>query len=394
MPAPPLLNRRDFTRELAASAAAAADRSSRPQVAAIYFPSWHRYDHMDAWHGYGWSEWELVKSAPPRFPGHYQPLRPAWGFFDDSDPRWSGREIDLAADHGVDVFLYDWYWYSGVRLMEESLEKGFLQAPNRDRLKFALMWANHNWGDYFPVPYDQPFPIWLTQRHSPEDLQRLIDYCIDHYFRQPNYWALDGRLFFSVFQPQVFISQLGGAGKVKSLLAAIDARLSRAQLSPIHWNAMMGTPDRAAECRDAGFHSTTCYNITSGVAPSPSPTLPYDDLIQAHTAQWKGMAASPLPNCPTVTMGWDVTPRCEHGVAFPFANPKYPYGPIVVGNTPERFGQLCQLASNFAAADSKCPPAVLVNAWNEWTEGSYLLPEQKHGNAYLEALQRAFASRR
>jgi hypothetical protein len=42
--------------------------SSRPEIAAIYCPLWHRYDHMDAWHGYGWCEWELLKTAPPRFP--------------------------------------------------------------------------------------------------------------------------------------------------------------------------------------------------------------------------------------------------------------------------------------------------------------------------------------
>ena len=36
----------------------------RPEVAAIYCPLWHRYDHMDAWHGYGWNEWELLKTAP------------------------------------------------------------------------------------------------------------------------------------------------------------------------------------------------------------------------------------------------------------------------------------------------------------------------------------------
>ena len=174
----------------------------RPEVVAIYCPLWHRYDHMDAWHGYGWREWELLKSAPPRFPGHRQPLRPSWGFFDESDPEWSRREIDLAADHNIDVFLFDWYWYSGVRLMEETLENGFLKAPNRSRLKFALMWANHDWTDYFPAPYDKPRNIWLPLRHSPADLTRVIDYCIEHYFREANYWTVEGRLFLQHFYPR------------------------------------------------------------------------------------------------------------------------------------------------------------------------------------------------
>jgi len=362
----------------------------RAEVAAIYCPLWHRYDHMDAWHGYGWCEWELLKTVPPRFPGHNQPLRPSWGFFDESDPKWSQREIDLAADHGIGVFLFDWYWYSGVRLMEEALENGFLKAPNRRRLKFALMWANHHWKDYFPAPYDKPWNSWLPMRHSPADLTRVIDYCIEHYFRQPNYWTVGDRLFFSVFVPSDFIGQLGGPAKTKTALAEIDGRLQRANLPPIHWDAMVWNPQQVGPCQEAGFQSTTTYNITDSSKTLPNLTQDYEDLIQAHRKAWKAMTTTALPHCPVVTMGWDVTPRCEHNVPFPFAKPKYPYGPVVVGNKPEQFGRLCKLAADFVAADAKHPPAVFVNAWNEWTEGSYLLPEEKHGTAYLKALKQAF----
>jgi len=156
------------------------DAPRRPEVIAVYYPHWHSYDHGSAWKGEGWTEWEGVKAAVPRFPGHQQPLRPTWGYFDESDPKWSAREIDLAADHGIDVFLFDWYWYSGVKNMEEALEQGFLKAANRDRMKFALMWANHHRRDQFCPDLAKERTVWLPSRHSPRDLERALDYCVEH----------------------------------------------------------------------------------------------------------------------------------------------------------------------------------------------------------------------
>ena len=386
---------------LAGSTAAYADKKTakqRPTVMCVYYPHWHNYDHGSAWKGEGWTEWEGVKAAVPRFPGHHQPLKPTWGYFDESDPKWSAREIDLAADHGIDVFLFDWYWYSGVQNMQEALEQGFLRAKNRDRMKFALMWANHDRKDQFCPDFKKERNVWLPSRHSPRDLERVIDYCATHYFRQSNYWRVEDRLFFSIFQPTKFVEQLGGPQETRKLLQRIDDRLRQAGLPPMHWNGMVSRLEQAAIVKEAGFHSTSRYNVASAGKAGPDLTERYEDVMEAHRAHWKKMSAAPLVDLPVVTTGWDVSPRCSKDVPWPFppaptsGRLEYPYVPVVVGSTPKLFEQLLKDAAKHVEQDPRQPFAVLLNAWNEWTEGCYLLPEERTGTARLEAIKRTFGT--
>ncbi len=378
----------------------------RPQVAAVYCPLWHNYQHASAWKGEGWTEWELLKNAKPRFKGHYQPLKPTWGCFDESDPAWAAREIALAADHGIDVFLVDWYWYSGVKLMHEALENGLLKAKNKDRIKFALMWANHHWADYFPAPYGQKWNSWLPSRHSPTDWHRVIDYCIDHYFNQPNHWLVEGELFLSLFEPHRLVAEVGGQKAFKTLLNATNKKLAKARLPKLHLNAMLFVPDRVELLQDAGFASTSTYNVISsaaglasnvlGGATTDNPIEQYPDVIAAHQRHWELMAQTSLPFAPVVTTGWDVTPRCQPDIPWPFApsplsgKRDYPYIHVVQGNTPKRLETLCKYALKHCQTHRPALNAVFINAWNEWTEGCYLLPEKRYGEGYLKAVKNAF----
>ena len=372
------------------SAPAEKAGEARPEVVAVYYPHWHLYDHGVAWKGEGWTEWEGLKAAVPRFPGHNQPLKPTWGCFDESDPKWASKEIDLAADHGIDVFLYDWYWYSGVRTMEEALEQGFLMAPNRGRMKFALMWANHDRRDQFCPVFGQPRTVWLPSRHSARDLDCVIDYCIAHYFREPNYWRVEGGMFFSIFQGKHFVDDLGGPQQTRAVLEKIDARLRAAGLPPVHWNGMVATVQEAVLLQAAGFRSTSRYNVATANKVRPDGTESYEDLMEAHRQHWKRMLDAPLVNLPVVTRGWDATPRCRKEVPWPFPHYEYPYVAVVVSNTPARFETLLRDAAQLVRNDPHHPPAVLINAWNEWTEGGYLLPEAQDGMAPLEAIQKVF----
>lgn len=109
----------------------AAPNSARPQVACYYFPNYHVDVRNQPVHGQGWSEWELVKAATPRWPGHSQPNLPLWGYTDEADPVQMGQKIAAAADHGIDAFIFDWYWYNDVPILQRALDEGLRTLPER-----------------------------------------------------------------------------------------------------------------------------------------------------------------------------------------------------------------------------------------------------------------------
>jgi hypothetical protein len=81
---------------------------------------------------------------------------------------------------------------------------------------------------------------------------------------------------------------------------------------------------------------------------------------------------------PHVSIGWDNNPR------FKSFHPD-----IVTNNTPENFKKALLLAKDFC--DKHCKtPLISVNSWNEWTETSYLEPDDVNGYGYLDAIKEVF----
>lgn len=86
-----------------------------------------------------------------------------------------------------------------------------------------------------------------------------------------------------------------------------------------------------------------------------------------------------MPYFPQVSVGWDNTPR--------FQKPrKY----IITDNTPEKFKAALQKAKAFMDGRPDRHPLITLNSWNEWTEGSYLQPDDLYGYGYLDAVKEVF----
>jgi hypothetical protein len=83
-----------------------------------------------------------------------------------------------------------------------------------------------------------------------------------------------------------------------------------------------------------------------------------------------------IPYFPHVSIGWDNNPR------FQTFRPG-----VVKNNTPEQFRKALELARDYADRHPGQPPLITINSWNEWTETSYLQPDDLYGYGYLEAVK-------
>jgi hypothetical protein len=371
----------------------------RITVASYYFGNYHPGDPRNERNkGKGWSEWELVKAAKPRFPGHHQPNVPLWGYTDESDPKVMERKIAAAADHGIDAFLFDWYYYNDGPFLDRPIDRGFLKARNNARLKFAFMWANHDWQEIHPYRRGAERKILYPGAVTPKNFDKICDHVVNSYFLHPSYWRIDGRPYFSFYDLTTLLDSFGSVQATRAALDRFRAKAVVAGLPGLHLNAVVwGRPilpgerkpaDAAQLVKDLGFDSVTSY-VWIHHASLPKLQTDYNEIRDVYFQYWnEAQRKFSVPYYPNVTMGWDSSPRAHQDDAF--GNFGYPFTNTISGNTPERFREALAMAKRRLLSKPGGPRILNINCWNEWTEGSYLEPDIVHGMKYLEAIRTVF----
>jgi len=324
-------------------------------------------------------EWEIIKKGTPRFEGHYQPKIPLWGYEMDDDPKVMEKWIDAATDHGVNVFIFDWYWYDGGPFLENSFNNGFLKAENTEKMKFYIMWANHDvrknyWNVY---KYKDDTSLLWDGAVDLENFKIIVDRVINQYFKQPNYFKIDNKPVFSVFSIDNLIKSFGGLEETKEALDYFRAETKKAGFSNLHLQLIgHGAPNgnRIKNIETLGANSVTKYNWGG---PHPEDYIQWGVESIERRNQWD--SALSIPYFPNASIGWDDTPR------FPRKGKE---DVVHFNSSPESFAAFLQKAKEYCDDHPEQPKIITIFSWNEWVEGSYLLPDMKYGFGHLEAVKK------
>ena len=100
-----------------------------------------------------------------------------------------------------------------------------------------------------------------------------------------------------------------------------------------------------------------------------------DTLTSKHCVPCEGG----IPAFPGAFVDWDNTARYVKRARI-FRNA-----------SPERFEHWFRQLVQVTAQRPENERIIFLNAWNEWAEGTYLEPDERHGDRYLQAVQRSLS---
>ncbi|TDN99053.1 glycoside hydrolase family 99-like domain-containing protein [Sunxiuqinia elliptica] len=360
-------------------------------VAAYIWPSCHHDERFgDMLWPEGEGEWEIIKKGTPRFDGHYQPKLPLWGYEKDDDPEVMEKWIETATSHGVNVFIFDWYWFDEGPFLEGSLNNGFLKAKNNEKMKYYIMWANHDVRrNYWNVhQFANDTSIMWEGAVDLKNFKQIVARVIPKYFKTPNYFTINGEPVFYIFELNNFVKGMGGLENTRKAFQYFREEAQKAGLPGVHIQVRAHggmnpaiLSNRFCEGKDVnevinyiGISSVTKYGwgIDEDYLKLGEETLRKRQILDS---------VLNVPYFPNVSIGWDDTPR------FPAKTKK----DVMHRNvSPESFGAFLHKAKEYCDEHPDHPNLITVFSWNEWVEGSYLLPDLKYGFSYLEEVKKQF----
>lgn len=368
--------------------------NQNPKLIAIYFPQFHAIPENDKWWGEGFNDWKLVESAKPLFKGHNQPKIPLYGMYDPRERDVLMRQAKLAKEYGIYGFMFYHYWFDGKLMLEKPMES-FLENKDID-IKFCVCWANETWTRAWVGKAE----ILMEQKHTPskELWTKHFSYLLP-FFRDDRAIKKDGKPVFLVYQPTILKDTEGMFSLWQELaiqnglpgLYIIAIKTYEYSQSPSflsYYDGLMKfQPREAYTSKYFSGNVTNRFQYLRRLPPSlwkivqniyvkfKSYTLINGDDIWKIILNQAYLSPYPHYHLDIYECGffeWDNTSRYK-GKSKIFTRPSRRNLEIYIK---ELFDKAIQNNSEF----------IFWNAWNEWSEGTYLEPDTEWGFENLELI--------
>ena len=366
--------------------------SAKARAIAFYLPQFHPIPENDKWWGRGFTEWTNVVKAKPLFPGHYQPQLPAdLGFYDLRVPEVRELQAELAREHGIEAFCYWHYWFAGERLLQRPFEE--VLKSGKPNFPFCLSWANHTWnglwsgGDEKKIIKEQTYP-------GREDHLRHFEYLLTA-FRDPRYVRVEGKPVLLIYKPLHLLES-------RAILDYWRELAQQAGLPGLHIVATLHYHDPDWDAQAHGFDAITVEMLNKVWAEGLSclwTARLKKKLMDLKSKRLHRYARRLYPD-----LDWVYDYREIRDLLVCRDKFKVPYHPMVVPNwdttarydgkaiilhnsTPEAFRQHLRDVLSQVEDEPAEQRIIFIKSWNEWAEGNYLEPDQRHGCAYLDVVR-------
>lgn len=344
---------------------------------AFYLPQFHTIPENDAWWGKGFTEWTNLVKGEPKFPGHYQPRlpHPNIGYYDLTDFHVLRSQAELARQHGIYGFCFYYYWFSGKRLLEKPVD--LLLSHREIEMPFCLCWANENWTRTWDGNNSN---VLIRQNYSDSDPELFIA-DLKKYVMDPRYIRIDEKPLILVYNlqqiPNAF--QLFSRWKSAALeegIGDITIWICRFRNTAVAVSALgdlidgeVEFPPHAFFTRETSFGKYDFTQYRAGL-------FDYRSIVDSAIASCQKSPEVKLHK--TCMMAWDNTSRRKDAWSATYAfslRDFYRWVRSITEYTRKNF-----------------PPEerfFFINAWNEWTEGTYLEPDEKYGYANINTFSEA-----
>lgn len=298
-------------------------------------------------------------------------LKPELGYYNDALPEVADWHIQWAATHGISFFAFDWYHNQGYDYINDALDKGFLQSRFAGKMEFCIHWCNSSITDFKPF------------NGSDEALEDVARVLCERYFSKPNYLKVDGKPVLILFSPHDLVNARGTWADGKKGLDRMRAIARKYGHPDLYIVAAQNNP-YLCDYKLGGYDCATAYSFMYCDVPfAADRSASYEALLPQYREGWaiarERAHAQAMDYIPSAWAGWDNISRVGTNATR------------TRGNTPAAFRRMIEALPEFTEPQTKL---ALIEAWNEWGEGTILEPGKPYDFGRLNAVRDIFTNQR